>query len=148
MFDYLSQVKEGIGIDPYLEPAAPRAGIALVRGFFPQDLPDQRPFDVISLLAVLEHIPPAEQRELALGCFHYLKPGGRVVLTVPSPLVDNLLAVLRSCRLIDGMSLEEHYGFNPRQTPALFQNAGLTLERWTRFQLGLNHWFVFRKAIS
>lgn len=145
MFDFLKEVTDGVGIDPHLQSSTPREGITLVRGFFPVDLPDQRPFDVIALLAVLEHIPPQEQHELAEGCFRMLKPGGRLVLTVPSPLVDNVLAMLRLFRLIDGMSLEEHYGFNPKQTPQLFQSAGLKLTRWSRFQLGLNHLFVFAK---
>jgi hypothetical protein len=40
---------------------------------------------------------------------------------------------------------DQHYGFNPRQAISTFQQAGLVLERQSRFQLGLNNLFVFRK---
>jgi len=55
------------------------------------------------------------------------------------------LALLTRLRLIHGMSLEQHYGYEVAQTPATFGAAGLTLESWSRFQIGLNHLFVFRK---
>jgi hypothetical protein len=48
-------------------------------------------------------------------------------------------------RLIDGMSLEQHYGYDITQTPALFCSAGFTLLNAKKFQFGLNNLFVFEK---
>jgi 2-polyprenyl-3-methyl-5-hydroxy-6-metoxy-1,4-benzoquinol methylase len=76
------------------------------------------------MLAVLEHIPEPQQRPLAESCARFLKPAGVLVITTPSPRVDRILNLLLALRLIDGMSLEEHYGFDPRQTPALFSVPG------------------------
>jgi hypothetical protein len=90
-------------------------------------------------------VPAEEQTAWATGCHRLLEPGGALVVTTPSPYVDQILDALLFLRIIDGMSLEEHHGFDPRETPRIFGDAGLSLETWTRFQLGLNHLFVFRK---
>jgi hypothetical protein len=116
-----------------------------VRGLFPQELPDDRKFDVITMLAVLEHIPPPQQHALATDCYRYLSPKGRVVITVPSEQVDAVLAILRSLRLVHGMSLEEHYGFQAKQTPAIFEPRGFSLLKHKTFQLGLNNLYVFQR---
>jgi hypothetical protein len=51
-------------------------------------------------------------------------------------------------RLIDGMSLEQHHGFDPRQTRSVFEPCGLRLVRASRFQLGFNNLFVFQKPLG
>ena len=79
------------------------------------------------MLAVLEHIPPHEQPGLAAACARHLKPGGYVIITVPNPIVDRILSWLKFLKLIDGMSLEEHYGFEPSLVPGLFGVAGMRL---------------------
>jgi SAM-dependent methyltransferase len=140
------RISYGVGVDPEAieGPIGPRA--TLYRGHFPAALPDSRPFHVICLLAVLEHIPEQGQRELTVECAKRLAPGGRVIVTVPAPAVDHVLDALRACRLIDGMSLEQHYGFDPADLPTRFAADGLRLTRHSRFQLGLNHLFVFNRA--
>lgn len=139
------KIRAGIGIDPTLEVSTQHSRFQLIAGKFPEDLPAGEPFDVITLLAVLEHVPAAKKPTLAAHCAGLLAPGGRVLLTVPSPRVDVILAWLRRWRLIDGMSLEEHHGFDPRGTPVIFERAGFKLQTWRTFQLGLNNLFVFQK---
>ena len=97
------------------------------------------------MLAVLEHIPPAGQLELAGQVAAYLKPGGRLIISVPGPLVDHILELLLSLRLIDGMALEEHYGFDSSSVPKIFDASGLKLIHAGRFEFGLNNLFVFQK---
>jgi hypothetical protein len=74
-----------------------------------------------------------------------LRPGGRVIVTVPAKAVDHILAVLRTWRLIDGMSLEEHYGFAPEATGQIFSAPAFRLMHRSKFQGGLNHLFVFER---
>jgi len=88
------------------------------------------------MLAVLEHIPAAEQATLAGGCAEHLKPGGLLLITTPSPAVDAILDILKLLRVIDGMSLDQHYGFKPSETPRIFTAAGFELVKAARFQLG------------
>ena len=138
-------IGEGVGIDDDLAAPVRSDRYHLIPGHFPQDLEDGRPFDVIALLAVLEHVPEERQHGLAEACAKHLVPGGHLVVTTPSPLVDPILDALKLLRLIDGMALEEHYGFEPAQTPGIFERAGLVLVKARRFQLGLNNLFVFEK---
>ena len=135
-----------LGLDPGLDASCNVPSGRLVKGCFPADLPpDVIEFDCITMLAVLEHIPLEAQASLAADCFRFLRPGGLVLITVPSPAVDYVLAVLKGLRVIDGMSLEEHYGFDVRRVPECFAEASLEAVVHRRFQLGLNHLFVFRK---
>jgi SAM-dependent methyltransferase len=103
-------------------------------------------FDAVVMLATLEHV--REKEPLAREFFRILTPGGRVIITVPSQFVDHIVHALCRLKLADGMSLDEHHGFDPTTTPDIFGRGGFTLERWRRFQLGLNHLFVFRKPLG
>src|SRR5580704_4349318 len=85
LFRRIPGIKDGIGVDPDLpQPAVRFANAVLLKGLFPQALPDDRPFDVITLLAVLEHVPTPRQQVLAEECAGHLKPGGHLIITVPS----------------------------------------------------------------
>jgi len=139
-----------MGIDPTL-PAnlRTRQGFLLVRGFFPQDLPaGSGPFDAIVMLAVLEHFPESGYAALAAGCARLLKPGGRLVISVPSPAVDAILDVLIRVRLVHGMSVEEHHGYDVTRTPEIFPEPDFALLAHETFQLGLNNLFVFERRPS
>ncbi len=134
----------GVGID--LDPVPPTtAKYQYVQGSFPSALPTGEAFDVVAALAVLEHIPEKDQPGFAAGCARALRSGGHLVVTVPSSRVDDLLRVLKAVRVVDGMRDDQHYGFDPNRAIAMFEKAGLVLERHSRFQLGLNNLFVFRK---
>lgn len=132
------RVRDAVGIDP----DAP-AGMGLVRGSFPQDLRDRGPYDVIALLAVFEHVPDEERAAFVAACRDLLRAGGRVVMTVPAPLVDRIIDTLRRFRLVHGMDIEAHHGYRPEKTPAYFAASGMKLVTHERFELGLNHLFVF-----
>ena len=78
-------------------------------------------------------------------CHRLLRPGGRLIVTAPAPLVDKILVWLVRFGLIDGMDLHQHYGFEPSQLPHLFGPPLFRLLHHARFQLGLNHLLVFQK---
>jgi 2-polyprenyl-3-methyl-5-hydroxy-6-metoxy-1,4-benzoquinol methylase len=139
------RIGEGVGIDYELDAPLKTSNLELIPGTFPESLALREPFDVITMLAVLEHVPRERQPVIARGCAELLRPGGHLVITTPEPVVDHILEALKFLRLIDGMSLDEHYGFEPRETPAIFAGCGLRLVRRQKFQLGLNNLFVFRR---
>ncbi len=147
LFEKLSikPITESIGLDPLLKETIKTEYYTLLSGKFPDDLPSDKTFNCITLLAVLEHIPKEEQLKLSEDCFNYLESSGRVIITVPSPFVDHILWILTKLRLIDGMSLEEHYGFKVEDVPLIFNSKQYKLIKHKTFQLGLNNLFVFEK---
>ncbi len=147
MFEQLKGCyRYGYGVEPTLGGEVETESYHLFPGVFPDAMPSDVQVDLVTLLAVLEHLPPAEQISLAESCHAALKPGGRVLVTVPSPRVDELLHVLSKMRLIDGMSMHEHYGFEPANTPGIFSEPSFRVIEHRRFQFGLNNLFVFEKA--
>ncbi len=140
-------IQGGIGIDPDVCVSENHAHdrVRLIRGTFPANLPPCGPFDAVTLLAVVEHIPAGELRQWPAFLAGLLRPGGRIIITVPSPWVDTILAVLKFLRVIDAMALEEHHGFQTRDVMELFGGPPFRLLVKRKFQLGLNNLFVFEK---
>ena len=138
-------ISKGVGIDPSLPAIVDEKNYTLIPGYFPDVCPEGLKYDVITILAVLEHIPKARQIQLAKDCSRYLNKGGRVVLTVPSPQVDFILHLLTSLKIIDGMAIHEHYGFKPKETLTIFSSTYFKLIHKEVFQFGLNNLFVFEK---
>jgi SAM-dependent methyltransferase len=139
----LPRIASAVGVDIELS-ASSDEKVKILQGSFPTGhrFPDAS-FDCIAMLAVLEHVE--DPAAMAVECERILAPGGRLILTVPHPLVDLVLDALMFLHLADGMSTEEHHGFDVGQTRSIFEQAKLELlqERW--FQLGLNRLFVFEK---
>jgi SAM-dependent methyltransferase len=145
--DVSGRVAAGVGIDPDATPVTTDR-FRMVQGSFPDDLPAGQQFGTITMLAVLEHIPTDRQPSVARSCFDRTLPGGRLVITVPGPMVDRIIDVLKTVRVIDGMSVDQHYGFDPSRTIPLFEDAGYSLAAARKFQLGLNHLYVFAKGTA
>ena len=136
-----------MGVDPVLKAPMTVNGFVLHAGFFPAAMPASAGlFDVITMLAVLEHFPESDYDSLRAGCRRFLRPGGKLLITVPSPQVDLILKGLAWFRLIDGMSLEEHHGYEVGKTVEVFPAPWFRLVCHQHFQLGLNNFFVFERT--
>jgi 2-polyprenyl-3-methyl-5-hydroxy-6-metoxy-1,4-benzoquinol methylase len=147
LFRYLgNDLGSGVGIDPALRHPVDRDRYRLIRGRVPDDLPEGQIFDVVTMLAVVEHLPYRELEALRRGSSNALRPRGRLILTVPSPKVDRLLQWLERIGLVSGIGLHEHHGFDPTQVPRAFSGDGLRLVISRRFQFGLNNLFVFERG--
>ena len=95
------------------------------------------------MLATIEHMQ--QKAAIAREAKRLLCPGGRVVITVPSLMVDKILSVLLFLHLVDGMSLEEHHGFQPAELPSIFMQEGFKFTKLQRFQFGLNNLYIFER---
>ena len=147
LFRYLrARASGGVGLDPTLRRPFRRGSYQLLPRAFPDGPEDLGSFEVISMLATLEHIPEQSWPALRTRCLSLLRPGGRLVITVPSPAVDTILHLLLRLKLIRGMGVHEHHGFDPSDTLRIFSAPGFRLMKRGTFQLGLNNLFVFERA--
>lgn len=140
-----THIRGGIGIDSDLPHDSDHGTYRLIQGHIPGTPVPNDYFDCVTMLAVLEHIPRDSQPDLVQYCHAALRDQGRVIITVPSPLVDMILTVLQWLRIVDAMSLHQHYAYNPAETTRLFSAPLFKLVHRQRFQLGLNNLFVFEK---
>lgn len=135
------------GCDPRLniELSLPRS--KLMQGFFPSVLDAQAhrgPYDAIFALAVFEHFTEEDLIKSSQKIAEMLSDNGKLIVTVPHPLVDKILDVLMFLKLIDGQALEEHHGFDPNSLLTILSQH-LKLKSKKTFQLGLNNLFIFEK---
>lgn len=145
LFDRLgSRLAFGVGVDTAIGEPVRSDRYELMTGAFPQVHLGDGPFDVVTFLAVLEHVPSGEIDRWAHTCRALLVPGGRVVATVPSPAVDRILDVAIRLRIMDGMEAEQHHGVAPDDIVTAFRRAGFEVVTAQRFQAGLNNLFVLR----
>ncbi len=116
----------GVGIDANLTESVEFADYHLVKGYFPHDFDTNKTFDVITMLATVEHIPMGMLPKVVDMCWDYFKPGGHVIITVPHPRMDGLLDFLKKTRIVEGFSMHEHYGFDPECLPDVLTVGNLS----------------------
>ena len=138
----------GIGIDPELAEAPDLPGVTMVRGLFPVDLPPQPDvtFEAATALAVVEHVPESELTTWAKVLASLIAENGVLVITVPAPTVDSILHVLMRLHLIAGIEAHQHHGFRPSDLDTIFAAPLWRRRKHRRFQLGLNHLYVFERT--
>jgi SAM-dependent methyltransferase len=136
-----ARLGSGVGIDPNPVREGEFGNYVLTRGFFP-DTDIAGPFDAITMLAVIEHVPRDRQADVADACARLLSATGRVIITVPSPVVDTIMHWLVRLRLLRPIEFHQHYGLDPDEVVHVFSQR-LRLVVRKRFELGLNNLLVF-----
>ncbi len=138
----------GVGIDPALTEVTSIPGVTLVKGSFPQDLPKlpEQSFGAVTALAVIEHVPESELPVWAETIARLLVPSGLLILTVPAPAVDTILHVLMRLNLVSGMAVHQHHRFQLSNLDRIFLAPLWQRAKHRRFQLGLNHLYVFERS--
>jgi ubiquinone/menaquinone biosynthesis C-methylase UbiE len=138
------KISKGFCIDPLIIQKKEK-NLEFIKAKVTERLPFQEfSFDVVVMLAVFEHLG-TYQDAIISESFRILRPQGLAILTVPNRFVDYILKVLIKCNVIDGMSLEEHSYSKSSDIINMFLKRGFTLKHWSKFQLGLNNLFIFKK---
>ena len=140
-----SRFASGVGVDLRAYDNRPSGPFDYRTGALEDVVNPGETFTAITMLAVVEHLEETVLKTWADVVPDLLAPRGRLIITVPSPLVDKILHVGMALRIFDGIEAHEHHGFDPSHVVSIFGSEYLELEHRSRFQFGLNNLFVFRR---
>jgi SAM-dependent methyltransferase len=65
-------------------------------------------FDVVTMLAVLEHLHPENLTDLIEEVYRVLTPGGVLIITTPPPRTDRILKLLAKLSVVSSEEIDEH----------------------------------------
>lgn len=106
-----TQFKEKFGLDHSVGKVGDHEGLTLASFDFQHEttLPFKNNyFDVVTMLAVFEHIDPEKLVCLVSEIQRILKPGGLYILTTPAGWTDKLLRIMAKLGLVSATEIEDH----------------------------------------
>lgn len=104
-------------------------------------------FETITCLATYEHLSVSERASFWLLVHKHLVAEGQLIMTVPHRWVDHILKACKFIGLLRGMEDQQHTDVNADDLIKEAYRHKLTLERFERFQFGLNRLFIFRRPV-
>jgi SAM-dependent methyltransferase len=100
-------------------------------------------FQVITLLAVVEHLNPASLVSLFKEAHRALSPGGSLILTTPAAWSDRILKGMARVNLVSEEEIHEHvYAYTLPLLGWYFGKAGFSMDKveFGYFEFWLNLW--------
>lgn len=104
--------------------------------------------DIVTLLAVVEHLNPDSMAMLFREVHRVLRPGGMVIMTTPAAWSDGLLHWMARVRLVSAEEIDEHaYAYTLPLIGWYFGQAGFSMQRvqFGYFEFMLNMWATAKK---
>ena len=108
-------------------------------------------FDVMTMLAVFEHIEPERLVALVGDIRRVLRPGGVYILTTPAAWTDKLLRIMAKLKVVNPVLFAEHKdAYSPAKISSILQRGGFSREhmRFGYFEIFMNIWATARKTGS
>lgn len=105
-------------------------------------------FNIVTLLAVVEHLNPDSMAIIFREIYRVLRPGGRVIMTTPSAWSVGLLRLMAHLRLVSAEEIDEHaYTYALPLIGWYYGQAGFAMRkaRFGYFELMLNIWATAEK---
>lgn len=99
--------------------------------------------DVVTMLAVVEHLDPGSLEQLLIEVHRVLAPGGRLIITTPAAWVDPLLRWMARLNLVSTEEIDEHaYTYTHSLLAWYFGRAAFPMEQldFGTFELRMNLW--------
>jgi SAM-dependent methyltransferase len=100
-------------------------------------------FDVVTMLAVLEHIEPRRVLRIVQEVERVLKPGGVFILTTPPKWTKGLLRYLARINMVSRVEIDEHKAaYSRKQVRAVLEQGGFSRSsiKSGYFELFMNIW--------
>ncbi len=105
-------------------------------------------FDLVTLLAVVEHLNPPSMALLFTEICRVLKTGGMVIMTTPAAWSDGLLHAMAHINLVSAEEIHEHvYAYTLPLIGWYFGQAGFSMDKlnFGYFEAWLNMWATAEK---
>lgn len=134
-----------VGFDPRAQPEVNSHFEIVPERFTPPSPYADAAFDVVVLPGGVESTGTTDA--LLDEYYRLLRPGGRVILTLPSRPGAFLGGFVPRGRTASVSTARLAPTWSPRAVPGLFANHGFALENWQLIQLGMVHLLVFRKPL-
>ncbi len=102
-------------------------------------------FDVVTMLAVFEHIEHDKLSFVLSEIKRVLRKDGVFIITTPAPWADKLLHFMANFGLISSEEIHEHKHNHPKaKIEDMLRNVGFEKNKVRSgfFELGLNMWFI------
>jgi SAM-dependent methyltransferase len=113
------------------------------------DLPfESESFDVVTMLAVFEHLEPHKVAELVDDVHRLLKPGGVFVMTTPASWTDPILEVMSDLKLVSAHETDEHkQTYSHHTIKSVFEQTdfGTSTLQLGYFEAFMNIWATAKK---
>jgi 2-polyprenyl-3-methyl-5-hydroxy-6-metoxy-1,4-benzoquinol methylase len=100
-------------------------------------------FDVVTMLAVFEHIKVDTLIWLITDIHRVLKPGGSYIMTTPSGISGPVLALMKRVGAVSREEIDEHEdSYSPKKILAIMSKTPFESSkiRIGHFELGMNVW--------
>lgn len=100
-------------------------------------------FNVVTMLAVIEHLEPPNARQLISEIFRILQKNGAFILTTPASWTNPLLHWMACLRLVSPLEINEHKDtYSHKKISGLLQNSGFKKEniKLGYFEMFMNIW--------
>ena len=100
-------------------------------------------FDVVTMLAVAEHLAPNSLVTLFQDVHRVLRPGGRLIITTPAAWSDGLLKGMARVGLVSAEEIDEHvFVYTLPLLGWYFGRAGFEMKKvkFGYFEFNLNLW--------
>lgn len=143
-----TKFKNKFGIDPAVNTQV--KGIKLQKiDIAKQKLPfKDNSFEVVTMLAVFEHIEKEKLTSAIKEINRVLKPEGRLIITTPSPWSDKLLHHMARLGLISSEEIHDHKShYTQSKILDIIESSGFNKSKMKKgyFEAYLNMWFLAEK---
>ena len=132
-------IKAGYGFDKKVVESSV-GNIHLKKVYLDNHIPlDDGMADCVTLLAVFEHLD--QPADLLRECHRIMKPGGRILITTPSPMSKPLLEFLSfRLNIVSPVEIRDHkHYYSKVELTTILGHCGFTNLKVKSFEFGLNN---------